>query len=208
MPDVTKFNTLPRLLRHADRLGSAVSWPSCARVDWHGRRTDDNALLKPSARSRRRRGRDPDKLHPEILASAPPLRQGDQGGRPRGAEFAGRSTLARSPIAPPPQHQALLQARHLPTSTAPPSRAATKLGVAFDRILTAQDIGSAPSLRISSTRSRPGAHLRHQEGRHPHTAQSIFHDVVSARSVGLATMWINRRVGRRLVPRRRRARAR
>jgi FMN phosphatase YigB (HAD superfamily) len=75
------------------------------------------------------------------------------------------------------------------------SRSNEKLGVVFDRILTAQDIGSyKPSLRNFEYA------LKDLEGAFGtrktdilHTAQSIFHDVVPARSVGLATMWINRR---------------
>ena len=75
------------------------------------------------------------------------------------------------------------------------SRSNEKLGVVFDRILTAQDIGSyKPSLRnfeyaLGDLERTFGT----KKGDILHTAQSIFHDVVPARSVGLATMWINRR---------------
>lgn len=70
-----------------------------------------------------------------------------------------------------------------------------RLGVTFDRILTAQDIGSyKPDLRnfryaIDDVQRTLGT-APHQI---LHTAQSIFHDVVPAKSLGLATMWINRR---------------
>jgi 2-haloacid dehalogenase len=65
----------------------------------------------------------------------------------------------------------------------------------FSAILTAQDIGSyKPSLHNFEYALRD---LEHTFGTKKadilHTAQSIFHDVVPARSVGLATMWINRR---------------
>jgi 2-haloacid dehalogenase len=75
------------------------------------------------------------------------------------------------------------------------ARSNEKLQVAFDRIITAQDVGSyKPSLknfeyalddlsRILGTRKTDILH----------TAQSIFHDVVPARKMGLSTMWINRR---------------
>src|SRR5712691_2285320 len=75
------------------------------------------------------------------------------------------------------------------------ARSNEKLGVVFDRILTAQDIGSyKPSLRNFEYAL---ADLERTFGTKKtdilHTAQSIFHDVVPARTVGLATMWINRR---------------
>ena len=69
-----------------------------------------------------------------------------------------------------------------------------KLGVAFDAIYTAQDIGSY----------KPNAanfeyllsHLRNDLGLAPtdvlHTAQSLHHDHVPARAHGLANAWIDR----------------
>lgn len=70
-----------------------------------------------------------------------------------------------------------------------------RLGVEFDRIITAQDVGSyKPDLRnfrhMLDDVQRTLGTAPHQI---LHTAQSIFHDVVPAKSVGLATMWINRR---------------
>ena len=75
------------------------------------------------------------------------------------------------------------------------SRSNEKLGVAFDRILTAQDIGSyKPSLRnFEYALGDLDRTFGTKKGDILHTAQSIFHDIVPARSVGLATMWINRR---------------
>jgi 2-haloalkanoic acid dehalogenase type II len=70
-----------------------------------------------------------------------------------------------------------------------------RLGVEFDAVFTAQDIGSyKPNLRnfeyaLDDLERTFGT----RKGDILHTAQSIFHDVVPARSVGLATMWINRR---------------
>jgi len=70
-----------------------------------------------------------------------------------------------------------------------------RLGVEFDRIITAQDVGSyKPDLRnfryMIDDVSRTLGTAPHQI---LHTAQSIFHDVVPAKAVGLTTMWINRR---------------
>jgi len=72
-----------------------------------------------------------------------------------------------------------------------------KLQVAFDKIVTAEDVGSyKPDLRnfrrllteVEKLGVRPSEIL--------HTAQSLFHDVAPAKSIGLKTCWINRRKGR------------
>lgn len=70
-----------------------------------------------------------------------------------------------------------------------------RLGVEFDRVITAQDVGSyKPDLRNFRHALED---IRETLGVKPqqvlHTAQSIFHDVVPAKAVGLTTMWINRR---------------
>jgi 2-haloacid dehalogenase len=72
-----------------------------------------------------------------------------------------------------------------------------KLQVAFDRIVTAQDVGSyKPDLRnfrhLLAELERMG--VRPQQILH--TAQSLYHDVAPAKSIGLKTAWINRRKGR------------
>jgi 2-haloalkanoic acid dehalogenase type II len=69
-----------------------------------------------------------------------------------------------------------------------------KLGVEFDAIYTAQDIGSyKPSPRNFEYLL---THLRSDLGLEPgavlHTAQSLHHDHVQARAFGLANAWIDR----------------
>ena len=70
-----------------------------------------------------------------------------------------------------------------------------RLGVTFDAIYTAQDIGSyKPALRnfeylITEVQSDLGV----DPGEILHTAQSLFHDHEPARQMGLATAWIDRR---------------
>ena len=69
-----------------------------------------------------------------------------------------------------------------------------QLGVAFDAIYTAQDVGSyKPDPRnFAYLLDR----LNQQEvaaGRILHVAQSLFHDHVPANAVGLASAWIDRR---------------
>lgn len=75
------------------------------------------------------------------------------------------------------------------------ARSNARLGVEFDRIITAQDVGSyKPDPRnfrhMLDDVQRSLGTAPHQI---LHTAQSIFHDVVPAKAAGLATMWINRR---------------
>jgi 2-haloalkanoic acid dehalogenase type II len=71
-----------------------------------------------------------------------------------------------------------------------------RLEVAFDDVLTAQDIGS-----YKPDPANFAALLRRVEevgatGRLLHVAQSLFHDHVPAKAAGLPTVWINRRHGR------------
>jgi len=65
-----------------------------------------------------------------------------------------------------------------------------QLGVKFDQIVTAQQARAyKPSLKIfelALTRIGVPAH------RILHVGQSIYHDVLPARSLGLATIWVNR----------------
>ncbi|MGK7864658.1 haloacid dehalogenase type II [Falsiroseomonas sp. E2-1-a4] len=69
-----------------------------------------------------------------------------------------------------------------------------RLGVAFDAIYTAQDIGSyKPSDRNFAYMLEKLAALGHPRGEVLHTAQSLFHDHVPAKRAGLATAWIDRR---------------
>jgi 2-haloacid dehalogenase len=69
-----------------------------------------------------------------------------------------------------------------------------RLGVTFTSVLTAQDIGSyKPSPRNFDSLAREVERLGIPEGKLLHVAQSLFHDHVPAKAVGLPTVWINRR---------------
>jgi 2-haloacid dehalogenase len=69
-----------------------------------------------------------------------------------------------------------------------------RLGVAFDWIVTAQQVGSYKpdprSFEVALDR------IDAPRERILHVAQSLFHDHVPARRLGLATAWIDRRRGR------------
>lgn len=69
-----------------------------------------------------------------------------------------------------------------------------RLGVTFDSVLTAQDVGSyKPSPRNFDALLAEARRLGVPEGRLLHAAQSLFHDHLPARRAGLRTAWINRR---------------
>jgi 2-haloalkanoic acid dehalogenase type II len=77
------------------------------------------------------------------------------------------------------------------------SYTARRLGVRFDGVMTAEDIGSyKPSLRnfeYMLGRLRSQGIEKH---RILHVAQSLMHDHVPAQELGLASCWINRQHGR------------
>ncbi|GAA4283444.1 HAD family hydrolase [Brevibacterium daeguense] len=68
-----------------------------------------------------------------------------------------------------------------------------RLGVEFDAILTAQDIGSyKPDPANFEALAAKVEEMGHT-GRLLHVAQSLFHDHLPAREAGLPGVWINRR---------------
>lgn len=70
---------------------------------------------------------------------------------------------------------------------------AKKLGVKFDWVITAEQVKSyKPSLQnFEVALQRMGI----TPDRLLHVAQSIYHDVVPAKMMGIATVWVNRRKG-------------
>jgi 2-haloacid dehalogenase len=71
---------------------------------------------------------------------------------------------------------------------------APKLGVGLDAVVTAQQVGSyKPSLQNFAILLE---RLQSDKRRLLHVAESLFHDVAPARSLGIATVWVNRRQGR------------
>jgi len=69
-----------------------------------------------------------------------------------------------------------------------------KLGVAFDAIVTAEDVGSyKPDPRNFHYALDVLDKMGVARDKVLHTAQSRYHDIVPAKSLGLAVMWINRR---------------
>ena len=76
------------------------------------------------------------------------------------------------------------------------AHSAPKLGVEFDAVYTAQDIGSyKPDARNFEYMLARLAEQGLTKGQILHTAQSLYHDHVPAKRFGLATCWIHRRAG-------------
>ena len=72
-----------------------------------------------------------------------------------------------------------------------------KLGVSFDAVFTAEDIGSyKPSPRNFEYMLEKLAGMGIQRNHILHTAESLFHDHKPANDIGLASCWIHRRHGR------------
>lgn len=67
-----------------------------------------------------------------------------------------------------------------------------RLGVRFDAVLTAQDIGSyKPDARNFAALLAGAAALGVEKGRLLHVAQSLYHDHVPAKAIDLSTVWID-----------------
>ena len=79
------------------------------------------------------------------------------------------------------------------------AKSRARLATAFDRVVTAEDVGSYKPERRNFEFALADIErtLGIKKEKVLHTAQSVFHDIVPAKSLGLATMWINRRKGRR-----------
>ncbi|MEZ5989748.1 MAG: haloacid dehalogenase type II [Planctomycetota bacterium] len=69
-----------------------------------------------------------------------------------------------------------------------------RLGVDLDAVVTAEEVGAyKPSPRFFEAAA---GRLGVDRERWLHVAQSLYHDVAPARSLGLATVWVDRRQGR------------
>ncbi len=73
----------------------------------------------------------------------------------------------------------------------------SRLGVAFDKIITAEDVGAyKPAANHFEALDVALAELNVRRDRLLHVAQSLYHDHVPAKRHGLASVWINRRHNR------------
>jgi 2-haloacid dehalogenase len=163
---------------------------------------DDEALLVAYAgHEERAEAEDPGALYPDILA-----RSLTALGRDLGAEVTAEDAqrMARSvpdwpAFGDSPAALAALGGRFKLIILSNVDRASfegsrRRLGVSFDSVLTAQDIGSyKPSPRNFDALLAEARRLGVGDGRLLHAAQSLYHDHVPAKRAGLPTAWINRR---------------
>ncbi len=76
------------------------------------------------------------------------------------------------------------------------ARTQEKLGVELDALITAEDVGVyKPDLRMFERTFETLAEMGVDRARILHVAQSLYHDHVPAKKLGLATVWVNRRRG-------------
>ena len=84
----------------------------------------------------------------------------------------------------------------MPTSHQSFSRSRKHLGVDFDAIFTAQGIGAyKPDLHVFEYVLAKLSEMQIAKTQILHVAQSLYHDHVPAKKLGLKTAWINRRAG-------------
>ena len=200
---LTDFTTLS-----FDCYGTLIDWESGilgVLRPWaggHGLEADDDTLLESFGRHETRiQQANPAMLYPDVLRAT--MRAiGEEFGQAawaREADALGGS-VAAWPAFPDSadalrylkQHYRLAVLSNVDNASFAHSNA--KLGVEFDAIVTAEDVGGykpdagnfrALLARLAGLGVRPRNVL--------HTAQSLYHDIAPARDIGLATCWINRR---------------
>jgi 2-haloacid dehalogenase len=198
MLDFSRFEVLT-----FDCYGTLINWeagllPALHRVlSAHGKQVDDATLLKLYGDFEQRSEAGPFMPYREVLASVVGQFGQEFGFTPSSAEL---SSLAASlsnwnpwPDTVGALHQLKTKYRvailsniddDLFASTRP------KLEVEFDEVITAQQAQAyKPSLRVfelALSRVKAPAH------RVLHVGQSLYHDVVPAQALGLATVWVNR----------------
>jgi 2-haloacid dehalogenase len=191
-----------------DCYGTLIDWEAGITAvlrpwaDAHGVDVDDDALLEVFAGHEAAAERaHPQALYPEIL-SATFTALGRELGAP--VSDADVHRLATSvpdwPAFPDsPAALAVLAQRYRQIVLSNVDRASfagsnARLGVTFDAIVTAQDVGSyKPAAANFDALLARAAQLGVADGRLLHVAQSLFHDHVPAKAAGLPTVWINRR---------------
>ncbi len=194
-----------------DCYGTLIDWESGILAElrpWvaaNGRKLPDDQILEAFGDAESAcEAATPSKVYPEILADtfrALAKRWAIAATDAQAAEF-GRS-VPRWPAFPDSaaalqylkQHYKLIILSNVDRASFAESN--KKLQVTFDKIVTAQDVGSyKPDLRNFRQLLSEVEKFGVRKEQILHTAQSLFHDVAPAKSMGLKTCWINRRKGR------------
>jgi len=195
-----------------DCYGTLIDWESgiaTALGDWaadHGIAADDNELLEAFSRHENRiEAEHPAMLYPEVLARTLRDVATDYGMTASAKEekIFGASVEhwpafpdSAEALAYLKRHYKLVILSNIDRASFAHSNA--KLGVDFDLVITAEDVGSykpAPAHfeRAFAVLDKVGV----PKDKILHTAQSLFHDHVPAKSrFGMTSIWINRRMGK------------
>ena len=191
-----------------DCYGTLIDWESgivAAFQPWlesaGNRATDDEILAAFSSHEPRQQQATPDMLYPRILtrvhaamATAFGVGSTDEAARAFGASVKDWPAFADSTAALKAlqRHYRLVILSNVDRESFAASN--RKLGVDFDHVYTAQDIGSyKPDPANFSYMIEALARDGIDKGRVLHTAESLYHDHLPARRAGLATCWIHRR---------------
>ncbi|MFM2105837.1 MAG: hypothetical protein RL338_869 [Chloroflexota bacterium] len=162
----------------------------------------DGALLDAFARHEaREEAADPGALYPEILRRTMRALALDLGlpASDADADALGRSVPDWPAFPDSPAALAALAARFRLVILSNVDRRSfagsnTRLGVTFDAIVTAEDVGSyKPDPRNFAALLETVEGMGTPRARLLHVAQSLFHDHVPAKAAGLPTVWIDRR---------------
>ncbi|MFQ5775851.1 MAG: haloacid dehalogenase type II, partial [Kiloniellaceae bacterium] len=194
-----------------DCYGTLIDWETGiaqALRPWAARRglaAGDDELLEAFARHENRlQAEHPGMLYPELLGRTLRAIAADFGARAGAEEEAafGRSVKDWPAFPDSPGALAYLKRHYRLVIVSNVDRASfrhsnDRLGVDFDLVVTAEDVGSyKPGLAHFESALARLADMGIPKEKVLHTAQSLFHDHVPAKKLGLTTMWINRRAGK------------
>jgi len=189
-----------------DCYGTLIDWEAGlaaamhAILDPRGVDPDDDALLETYASYEADAERPPYRHYREVLATAARATLATYGVEPTDDELARFGGSVVDWPAFPDSHDALVQLKTrfglgVLTNCDDDLFAASnaRLGVEFDWVVTAQQVGGyKPSIHnFEVLFERIGV----PRDRILHVAQSLFHDHVPAKGLGLSTVWIDRRHG-------------
>ncbi len=194
-----------------DCYGTLIDWESgilSVLRPWaakQGIRSDDEALLADFAAAESRiQTATPALLYPRVLAETLKalgvkhgVAVGEEEARGAGASVPDWPAFPDSPgaLAYLKYHYKLVFVSNVDRASFAYSN--KRLGVVFDAIVTAQDVGSyKPNPNHFHAAFRRLAEMGIAQGEILHVAQSLFHDHVPAKALGMTTVWINRRAGR------------
>ncbi len=194
-----------------DCYGTLIDWETGlqeASKPWRARTgvgASDDALLEAFARHETVvQGAQPEVLYPDILAAVLKAIGQELDAEPTAAECQdfGQSIGDWPPFADASEGLRRLQEKYRlcvlsNVDRASFARSAERLGIRFDYLFTAQDIGSyKPDPRNFQYLVKKLAAAGTPAPRILHVAQSLYHDHAPAQAIGLRSVWIDRRAGR------------